>query len=107
MADNLRNDVRPLETLARFGVHKYRTWCPIHTIWPPEMIGAEQQWCADLGFCKAVSARRRMVGDLAMQEIPGIITASLPESDCALGVHWDAAETHHRKRPTAIQEGRA
>jgi len=55
------------------------------------MIGAEQQWCTDLGFCKAVSARRRMVSDLAMLEIPGVITASLPEPDCALGVHWEGS----------------
>jgi hypothetical protein len=68
---------------------------PIHTMRPPEMIGTEQHGCADLGFCKAVSARRRMVGDLALQKITGVITASIPEPDCALGVHWDAAEAHH------------
>jgi hypothetical protein len=79
MTDNLRNDVRPLETLAGLGVKKYRARRPIDTTRPSEMIGTEQQGCADLGFCKAVSARRRMVGDLAIQRITGVITASLPE----------------------------
>ena len=74
MTNNLRNDVRPLEALARFGVKEYRTWCPIDTMRPSEMIGTEQYGYADLGFCKAVSARRRMVGDLAIQRITGVIS---------------------------------
>jgi hypothetical protein len=57
------------------------------------MIGTEQHGYADLDFCKAVSARRGVIGDLTMQKITGVITANLPEPDCALGVHWDAAET--------------
>jgi hypothetical protein len=57
MTHNLRNDVRPLETLAGLGVKKDRTWCPIDATRPSEMIGTQQHGCADLGFCKAVSAR--------------------------------------------------
>jgi len=44
-------------------------------IYGAEMVGAEHHRCTDLRFSKAVSARRRMVGDLAMQEIPGVITS--------------------------------
>ena len=51
-------EVRPLETLAGFGVKEYRTWCPIDTVWPSEVIGTEQHGRADLGFSEAVSARR-------------------------------------------------
>jgi hypothetical protein len=60
MTHNLRNDVRPLETLAKFSVKEYRTWCPIDTMRPSEMIRTEQHGSADLGFSKAVSARRGM-----------------------------------------------
>ena len=75
---------------------EYRAWCPIDTVWPSEMIETEQYGCADLGVCKAVSARRRVIGDLPMQRITGVIPASLPETDGALSVHRDIAKTDHR-----------
>jgi hypothetical protein len=98
MMNNLRNDVRPLETLAKFSVKEYRTWCPIDTMRPFEMIGTEQDRRANLGFSKAVSARRGVIRDPAMQRITGIITASLPEPDGARSVHWNAPKTDHRTR---------
>jgi hypothetical protein len=81
MTHDLRNDVRPLETLTRLGMKEYRAWRPINTMRPSKMIGTEQYGHADLGFCKAVSARRGVIGDLAMQRITGVITTSLPETD--------------------------
>ena len=96
MTNNLRNAVRLLETLAGLGMKEYRTWCPIDTVRPPEMVGTEQDCRADLGFREAVSARRGVIRDLAMQRITGVITASLPETDCTRSVHGDAAETDHR-----------
>jgi hypothetical protein len=96
MTHNLRNDVRPLETLAGFGVKEYRAWCPIDTMRPSKMIRTEQHGRTDLGFGKAVSARRGVIRDLAMQRITGIITASLPEPDGARSVHWNAAKIGHR-----------
>jgi hypothetical protein len=96
VTNNLRNDVRPLETLAKFNVKEYRTWCPIDTMRPSEMIRTEQHGSADLGFSKAVSARRGVIRDPAMQRITGIIKASLPEPDGARSVHWNAAKTDHR-----------
>ena len=79
MKHNLRDDACPVEALARLGVEEYRTWRPIDTMWPSEMIGTEQYGRADLGFCEAVSARRWVIRDLVMQRITGVITASLPE----------------------------
>ena len=96
MTHDFRNDVRPFEKFAGFGVKEYRTWCPIDTMRPSEMIGTEQHRRTDLRFCEAVSARRGVIGDLVMQRITGIITASLPEPDGARSVHWNAAKTHHR-----------
>jgi hypothetical protein len=60
------------------------------------MIRTEQHGSADLGFSKAVSTRRGVIRDPAMQRITGIITASLPEPDGARSVHWNAAKTDHR-----------
>jgi hypothetical protein len=96
MTNNPWNGVRPLEALARFVVKEYRTWCPIDTMRSPEMIRTEQHGSADLGFSKAVSARRGVIRDPAMQRIIGIIRASLPEPDGARSVHWNAAKTEHR-----------
>jgi hypothetical protein len=96
MTYNLRNDVRPIETLAGFGVEENRARCPIHTMWPSEMVGTEQYGHADLRFCEAMSAGRWVIGDLAMQRITGVITASLPEPDGACSLHRDAAKTDHR-----------
>jgi hypothetical protein len=96
MTHNLWNDARLLKTLAGLGVKEYRAWCPIDTVRPSEMIGTEQHGRADLGVCEAVSARRWVISDLAMQRITGVITASLPETDGARSVHWNAAKTDHR-----------
>src|ERR1700680_4674571 len=96
MTNNLRNDARLLETLARLGVKEYRTWCPIDTMRPSEMIGTEQHRRTDLRFCEAVSARRGVIRDHAMQRITGVITASLPEPDGARSLHREAAKTDHR-----------
>jgi hypothetical protein len=93
---NLRNGIRLLETLAGLGVKEYRAWCPIDTMGPSEMIRTEQYGRANLGICKAVSAGRGLIGDLAMQSITGVITASLPEPDGVCSVHRDAAKTDHR-----------
>ena len=60
------------------------------------MVGTEQDCRADLGFREAVSARRGVIRDLVMQRITGVITASLPETDCTRSVHRYAAETDHR-----------
>src|ERR1700730_4437493 len=98
MTNNLRNDVRPLETLAKFSVNEYRTWCPIDTLRPSEMIRTEQH---------AGSAKRGVIRDPAMQRIPGIITASLPEPDGARSVHWNAAKTDHRTPSRYHVKGRA
>ena len=106
MTNNLRNDVRPLETLAKFSVNEYRTWCPIDTMRPSEMIRTEQHGSADLGFSKAVSARHGVIRDPAMQRITGIIKASLPEPDGARSVHWNAAKTDHRTPFEVRYEGR-
>ena len=107
MTDNLGNDVRLLETLAGLGVKEYRTWRPIDTMGPSEMIGTEQHGRADLGFCEAVSARRWVIGDLPMQSITCVITASLPEPTGARSVHRDAAETDHRTAFEMSYEGRS
>src|SRR5271155_5470454 len=96
MTHNLWNRVRPLETLAGLGVNEYRAWCPVDALRPSEMIGTEQYGRADLGVCKAVSARRGVIGDLAVQRITGVITASLSETDGARSVHRDVAKTDHR-----------
>src|SRR6266446_4220492 len=96
MTNNLGNDVRPLEPLAGLGVKEYRTWCPIDTMRPSEMIGTEQYGRANLGICKAVSAGRGVIGDLAMQRITSVITVSLAEPAGACRVHRDAAKTDHR-----------
>src|SRR5271156_5138945 len=96
MTHNLGNRVRPLETLAGLGVKEYRTWRPIDALRPSEMIGTEQYERADLGFCKAVSARRGVISDLAVQRITGVIPASLPETDGGHSVHRDGAKTDHR-----------
>jgi hypothetical protein len=61
------------------------------------MIRTEQHGNADLRFCKTVSARRWVIGDLAMQRITSVVTASLPKTDSARSVHRDAAKTNHRK----------
>src|SRR5215472_17231204 len=95
MTNNLRNAVRLLETLAGLGMKEYRAWCPIDTVRPPEMVGTEQDCRADLGFREAVSARRGVIRDLAMQRITGVITACLAEANCALSVHRDATKTVH------------
>ena len=63
---------------------------------PSEMVGTEQHRRTDLGFCEAVSARRWVIGDLPMQSITCVITASLPEPAGARSVHRDAAKTDHR-----------
>jgi hypothetical protein len=70
------------------------------------MIGTEQYGRADLGFCKAVSARRGMIGYFAVQRITGVITASLSEPDGASSVHRDAPKTDHRL-PFEIRYGGA
>jgi len=59
------------------------------------MVGTEQHGRTDLGVCEAVSARRGVLSDLPVQRITGVITASVPETYGARGVHWDAAETDH------------
>ena len=59
------------------------------------MVGTEQHGRTDLGVCEAVSARRGVLSDLPVQRITGVITASVPETDGARGVHRDAAETDH------------
>jgi hypothetical protein len=64
------------------------------------MIRAEQYGRANLGFCEAVSAGRRVIGDLAMQRIAGVTMASLPEADGARSVHRNAAKTDHRTIPS-------
>jgi len=107
MTYNLWNDFCLLETLAGLGVEENRAWCPIDAMGPPEMIGTEQHKRAGLRFCKAVSARRGVLGDLPVQSITGVITASVPEADCARSVHRDAAETDHRMAFEMRYEGRA
>jgi len=84
------------ETLARLGMEENRAWCPINTMRPSEMVGTEQHRRTDLGFCEAVSARRWVIGDLPMQSITCVITASLPKPTGARSVHRDAAKTNHR-----------
>jgi len=106
MTHNLWNGVRSLETLTRLGVKEYRAWRPVDTVRPSEMIGTEQYGRADLGFCKAVSARRGVIGYLAVQRITGVITASLSEPDGASGIHRDPAKTDHRL-PFEIRYGGA
>ncbi len=96
MTHNLRNGIRLLETLAGPGVKEYRAWPPIDTMGPSEMIGTEQHGGADLGFCEAVSARRWVIRDRAVQRITGVIAASLLETDGARGVHRNAAKTDYR-----------
>ena len=96
MAYNLWNQVRVLEALAGLGVKEYRAGCPVDTMRPSEMIGTEQHGSTDLRFCEAVSARRWVIRELAMQRITGVVTASLPETDGARSVHRDAAKTNHR-----------
>jgi len=59
------------------------------------MVGTEQHGRTDLGVCEAVSARRGVPNDVSVQRITGVITASVPETYGARGVHWDAAETDH------------
>jgi len=86
MTHNLRNDVRLLKTLAGLGVKENRAWCPIDAMRPSEMIRTEQHGRTDLGFGKAVSARRGVIRDLAMQRITGIITASLPEPEGTVSI---------------------
>jgi hypothetical protein len=93
---DLGNDVRLLKTLAGLGVKENRAWCPIDTMRPSEMIGTEQHGRADLGLCKAVSARRGVIRDRAVQRITGVVTASLPETDGPPSIHRDAAKTNHR-----------
>src|SRR5436190_14686263 len=95
MPHNLGNDVRPLEPLAGLGVKENRARRPIDPMRPSEMIGAEQHRHTDLRFCEAVSARRGVIRDHAMQRITGVITASLPEPDGTRSVHWNAAKTDH------------
>jgi hypothetical protein len=60
------------------------------------MIGTEQHRHADLGVGEAVSAGRGVLGDLPVQRITGVITASVSETNGARSVHRDAAETDHR-----------
>jgi hypothetical protein len=103
---NLRNGIRLLETLAGLGVKEYRAWCPVDPMGPSEMIRTQQYRRANLGICKAVSAGRGVIGDLAMQRITGVITASLPETDGARSVHWNVAKTNHRTAFEMTYEGR-
>src|SRR5205823_3156668 len=67
MTHNLRNEIGALEALARLSVKEYRAWCPVDSVRPAEMIGAEQNGRTNLRFCKAVSAGCGVIGDLAMQ----------------------------------------
>ena len=73
---------------------------------PSKMIRTEQHGSADLGFSKAVAARRGVIRYLVMQVITGIITASLPETDGACSVHRDAAKTDHRSTFEMSYQGR-
>ena len=107
MTNNLWNDVRLLEMLAGLGAEENRAGCPIDTMWPSESIGTEQQGRADLRVREPVSARRGVLGDLPVQSITGVITACVPEADCARSVHRDAAETDHRMAFEMRYEGRA
>ena len=66
MTNNLWNDVRLLEMLAGLGAEENRAGCPIDTMWPSESIGTEQQGRADLRVREPVSARRGVLGDLAV-----------------------------------------
>jgi hypothetical protein len=103
---NIRDEIRLIKTLAGLVVNEYRARCPIDAMRLAKMIGAEQYRCSDLGFRKTVSAGCGAIGDLAKQQIAGVITARLPEPDGARSVHWDAAKTDHWT-PSDIKYGGA
>src|SRR5215471_1194587 len=92
IADDIRNGVRLIETLAVAGAHEYGRRVSVDALWLRCLVGKEQHTSLAGGFAEAVPARVAAVEIEALDSMAEVIGGGAPKANSVGCVDGDTAK---------------